>query len=187
MASAPSRGEIILEYLRSGCGAADFLDDFSVVAHRYSGFNLLLGDHRELIHYSNVSGQATRLEPGIHGLSNHLLNTPWPKVERAKDGIGKVLAAAGEKLDRQAIMTVLADRDRPEDSQLPDTGVGLEWERLLGPICIHSPGYGTRSSSLVAITDRGCAEFYERSYRHDQGVHLDGEQSFTLTLEPPPS
>jgi len=179
--AAPSRGEIILTYLRSGLNAAAFLEGFAGGADRYNGFNLLLGDGRDLFHYSNICARATLLEPGIHGLSNHLLNTPWPKVERARQRLGEVLAGGGEP-DHEGVFSLLADRERPADELLPDTGVGLEWERLLGTVFIHSPGYGTRSSSLLTIRDDGQARFLERSFRHDQGVQRDGDRSFRLTL-----
>jgi len=179
--AAPSRGEIIPDYLRSGLDAGAFLEAFTAGAKRYNGFNLLLGDRRNLFHYSNISDRRTLLESGVYGLSNHLLNTPWPKVERARKGLTELLATGGEP-DPEGIFSLLADRQRPVDGLLPDTGVGLEWERLLGTVFIHSPNYGTRSSSLLAIRDDGQARFLERSYRHDQGVRRDGDRSFQLTL-----
>jgi uncharacterized protein with NRDE domain len=179
--SARSRGEIILEYLRSGLTAAAFLREFAVGAREYNGFNLLLADHRTLIHYSNISGAATVIEPGLHALSNHLLDTPWPKVVRSSELLRQALAGH-DAPDRERIFALLADRKRPEDSQLPDTGVGAEWERLLSPIFIHSPGYGTRSSSLVTISDEGLVAFHERTYSHENGVHQAGEQGFRFIL-----
>lgn len=179
--SAPSRGEIILDYLRSHLSAEAFLLQFSERAGRYSGFNLLLGDSEHLLHYSNISGRSTRLCPGVYGLSNHLLDTPWPKVERAKALLVKTLAG-NAAIDREAIFQMLADRTSPEDALLPDTGVGLEWERLLGTICIHSSGYGTRSSSFLAITDDGRIEMCERSYRHDDSFQSAGDTCYQLEL-----
>lgn len=181
MSPAPSRGEIILEYLRSGLQAQLFIEKFSSRASRYNGFNLVLADGEDLVHYSNISDRTTRLTPGMYGLSNHLLDTPWPKVERAKMLLTTTLAVNGPR-DREAFFQLLADRHRPEDALLPDTGIGLEWERLLGTICIHSPTYGTRSSSLLTITDTGRAELCERSYRHDDGFQMVGDRSFQMDL-----
>jgi len=184
MASAPSRGEIILEYLRSGLSAGQYLQELSSRADRYSGFNLLVGDGESLMHFSNINGRSTELVPGIYGLSNHLLNTPWPKVERVKTLFSQALAE-NETIDREAVFALLGDRDCPADELLPDTGVGLEWERLLSTIFIHSPGYGTRSSSLLTVTDAGRAELCERSYCHDGGVRPDGDRCYQTVLAQP--
>lgn len=180
LTSAPSRGGIILDYLRSGLTAADFLKGFEVRAGEYNGFNLLLADNQTLMHYSNISGAGTILKPGIHALSNHLLNTPWPKVVRGRDLLRQVLID-NDGPEREAIFELLADEERPKDGLLPDTGVGVEWERLLSPICIHSPGYGTRSSSLVTIAGDGRVAFDERTYSHDNGVHPAGERRFSFS------
>ena len=180
VASGPSRGEIIPAFLDSGQSAATFLERFMPTGGRYSGFNLILGDGGALYHYSNVSGRATRIEPGLYGLSNHLLDTPWPKVERVKQRFGATLAASAA-LDRQSLFELLTDRSQPDDARLPDTGVGLLWERRLAPIFISSPGYGTRSSSLLMVADDGAVEFGERSYRHGDGqVVVADERWFGL-------
>jgi len=182
MNPSPSRGEIILDYLRSGLAAEAFLEKFSPRAGRYSGFNLLLADSAHLVYYSNINNRSTSLPPGVYGLSNHLLDTPWPKVERAKMLLTGTLAE-NKVIDHEAFFQLLADRTCPEDALLPDTGIGLEWERLLGPICIHSPTYGTRSSSLLTITDTGRAELCERSYRHDDGFRAVGDRSFHVVFQ----
>ena len=180
--TAPSRGEIILEYLRSGLQAEAFLKEFTVRSERFNGFNLLLADNEHLVHYSNISHTRTILNPGIYGLSNQLLDTPWPKVIRAKQLLCDLLAQNGT-IDREPFFHLLTDRTRPDDTQLPNTGIGLEWERLLSPIFIHSPTYGTRSSSLLTITDNGQADFHERSYCHNDGFHISGEQRYRLDVQ----
>lgn len=180
--AAPSRGAIILNYLRSSLTPDEFVRGLAVEADTYNGFNLLLGDGRNLIHYANVSGRMTVLEPGIHGLSNHLLDTPWPKVVRAGDLLRETLAAT-DVPDHEAIFTLLTDREEPDEKLLPETGVSPAWERLLSPIFIHGPTYGTRSSSILAISDDGRVEFHERTYRHDaHGVSRDGDRGFRFTL-----
>lgn len=178
----PSRGEIIIDYLRSETSAVDFLADFAGRGERYSGFNLLLADSGTLAHYSNVSGITTLVAPGIHGLSNHLLNTPWPKVERAKSLLTPLLAG-DRPLARDAVFAALADRQQPADDDLPDTGVDQEWERLLATVFIHGSDCGTRSSSLITIGSTGEAEFCERTYLHHQGGYrLAGEQCLRLSI-----
>lgn len=178
---APSRGGIILEYLRSSLPARDFLmSTLAEKAQGYEGFNLLVGDRHELLYFSNISGEVRSLAPGLYGLSNHLLDTPWPKVVRVKDRFADLLAVDDELCVRE-IFAMLADRTCPDDRELPDTGVGLDWERRLAPICISAPGYGTRSSSLLTIGDDGRAELSERCYHHLPVFHVASEQTFSLT------
>lgn len=179
---APSRGGIILEYLRSSLPARDYLmSTLAEKAQDYEGFNLLLGDGHELLYFSNVSGEVRPLAPGLYGLSNHLLDTPWPKVERVKERFADLLATDDELGDEE-IFAMLADRTCPDDRELPDTGVGMDWERRLAPICISAPGYGTRSSSLLTIRDDGRARFSERCYHHLPALHVASEQTFSLTV-----
>ncbi len=179
---APSRGEILLRYLQSTVTATQFLQGFAEMASRYNGFNLLLADETTLIHYSNITGKTTPLEPGIYGVSNHLLNTPWPKVSRSRELLQRALAE-NDVIDTDTLFSFLRDTTEPEDSLLPETGVGLEWERRLSPIFIHSPSYGTRSSAVITITDNGEADFYERSYCHKDGVKIDGRKHFSFVLK----
>jgi uncharacterized protein with NRDE domain len=180
--SAPSRGQILLDYLRSKRSAFDFLSDFNTPAGEYNGFNLLLLDQHDMLHFSNVTGVTTRLAPGLYGLSNHLLNSPWPKVERGRRMLADTLLADGQP-NSEEIFRLLQDNQFPDDSQLPQTGVGLEWERLLSPIFIQSPGYGTRSSALVTINDAGTAAFHERTYVHTSDVRKTEDRSFSITLD----
>ncbi len=180
--AAPSRGEIVLNYLRAGVPAAEFLADFAEQAPRYSGFNLLVADAEALYHYSNVTGASTRLGPGVYGLSNHLLNTDWPKVRRGRKLLRAALAEGGG-VEPERLFALLADRRRPPDEQLPDTGVGRRWERLLSPLFIHGATYGTRSSSVVTVAASGKVEFYERCFSHDeQGVGELATRKFTFDI-----
>lgn len=160
-ANAPSRGAIVLDFLAAPCSAEEYLDDLVGRAEAYNGFNLIVGDGRGLHYYSNRGAQARRLAPGYYGLSNHLLDTPWPKVSRGKALLKPHLVAG---LDVAGVFAALEDRARPEDAQLPETGVGLDWERLLSSIFIAGETYGTRSSALLTISDRGRIDFWEKTH-----------------------
>lgn len=128
----------------------------------YSGYNLVMGDLDGLYYYSNRSDRMVRLAPGIHGLSNHLLDTPWPKVVRGKQELARVLGCGN--FSSEDIFAILADGRQAPDEQLPDTGVGRDLERLLSSIFIKSERYGTRSSSILLV-DRDCrATFVERNF-----------------------
>ena len=159
---APTRGALVADYLTGMMQPRVYLDAVRQEAARYNGFNLLLGDTKDLFYFGNRAADIQPLEPGLYGLSNHLLDTPWPKVERGK----KALAAAlrNDVVDPETLFAFLADTEQAPDETLPDTGVGLEWERLLSPIFIASPAYGTRVSTVVLVDHLGHATFAERAY-----------------------
>ena len=160
--NAPSRGGLVSSYLCGNQSIDEYLDKISRQAQLYNGYNLIAGDRRELFAYSN-RGEKQKLNPGIYGLSNHLLNTPWPKVSRGKKLLKATLTKKGAELE-DALFAVLADRKIPKDSKLPDTGIGLEWERVLSSIFIASHIYGTRSSTILLIGKNGRVKFVEKVF-----------------------
>jgi len=160
--NAPSRGVLVSSYLCSNQGADDYLEKISRQAQLYNGYNLIVGDRHELFVYSNRGGKQ-KLKPGIYGLSNHLLNTPWPKVSRGKKLLKTALAKKGAQLE-DTLFAALLDRKIPADNKFPDTGIGLEWERVLSSIFIASPVYGTRSSTVLLIAKNGRIKFVEKVF-----------------------
>jgi uncharacterized protein with NRDE domain len=158
---APSRGALVAEGLAGGAPVAERLAWLARHGGAYNGFNLIFSDGRELAVHESVSGNGQVLGPGIYGLSNHLLDTPWPKVVAAKSRLHTALESLP---DTAALLALLRD-DRPApDDALPRTGVSLEWERLLSAAFIRAPGYGTRSSTVI-LTDRaGRVTFQEWSW-----------------------
>lgn len=176
-ADAPSRGDIVLGFLRSTTSAAAHIDERMAGWGAYNGFNLLLSDGDQLWYCSNVDGRSERLEPGLYGLSNRFLDSPWPKVRR-----GKALLAQGiaDGCDSDRLFAILEDRHQPEDAELPDTGVGLTWERLLAPMLIHSPVYGTRSSAVLLLGRDGGGCFSERQWRHGVQAVAGERRDFAL-------
>ncbi|MEA3435836.1 MAG: NRDE family protein, partial [Thermodesulfobacteriota bacterium] len=160
---APSRGLLISDYLTGTKTPKTYLKHIKTIGHRYNGFNLLLGDSNGLYYYSNKMDKIKELKPGLYGLSNHLLDTPWPKVEKGKTGLKKLIA--GEKrINTEDIFSLLADRTFAPDYRLPDTGIDRKWERTLSSMFITSDIYGTRSSSIVLIDRSHEASFTERSF-----------------------
>lgn len=129
----------------------------------YPGYNLIAGDRDGLVYHSNRSGETRALGTGVYGLSNHLLDTPWPKVERSKAGLLRLLERDGAPL-LDGLLDLLADHARPADHELPDTGIGLEWERLLAAAFIASESYGTRSSSVLLLARDGAVIFVEQAF-----------------------
>ena len=160
---APSRGELVSGFLESGTGAREYLERLRRTGEAYNGYNLILGDDADGLYcYSNKTGEATMLSSGIHGLSNHLLDTAWPKVARGKDALARVVAA--NDFTREDLFAILADRTQAPDELLPDTGVGLELERLLSSIFIASERYGTRSSTVLLVDRERRMTLVERSF-----------------------
>ena len=159
---ALSRGKLVSNYIAGKQCADNYLKKIIPQADKYNGFNLILGEGSDLFIFSS-RGEKQKLEPGIYGLSNHLLNTPWPKVSRSKKLLKAALDKKGVELD-EALFAILADRHIPPDNKLPETGIGLEWERLLSPIFIESPSYGTRSSTILLIGKNKRVKFIEKVF-----------------------
>jgi uncharacterized protein with NRDE domain len=162
-AALRSRGQLVSDYLATGIAARAHLERVERDAALYNGFNLIAGDPRELFYFSNREGSARALSPGIYGLSNHLLDTAWPKVTSSKNALQALLTGDGAELV-PSLFALLADRRQAADQALPETGVGLDWERLLSSAFIVSSEYGTRSSTVVLVGRDGRVVFVERSF-----------------------
>ena len=156
-----SRGKLVSDYLTSGMSPEAYLAQIAQHPLQYDGFNLVVGNRTECWYFTNhqdpeLGAQVPRrLAPGLYGLSNHVLNTPWPKVEYAKCALADWLVAEttqASELAAQALSQLLRRRETFADEQLPDTGVGLTWERMLSAPFIISPDYGTRAGTGVVLT-----------------------------------
>ncbi len=156
----PSRGALVHGFLTGDGSPTEFAEETE--RRSYAGFNLLIADQQEMRYLSNRSPQGRSITPGCHGLSNHLLDTPWPKVEEGTAELKALIR--GEHLSTEALLEILSDRTTPPDHALPDTGIGQERERLLGSRFIRSPGYGTRSSTAMTINRNGEVQFMERTF-----------------------
>jgi|AntDeeMetagen192_2_1112575.scaffolds.fasta_scaffold00194_11 uncharacterized protein with NRDE domain len=165
-AAPRSRGQLPLELLsaESMPGAATQIHE---TQKHYGAFNLI-GYDGEAAHC--ISSEATEgfvtLRDGIHGISNHLLDTPWPKLQLGRHWLDEILdgtitppADLHDELIRR-----FGDTAPAPDPELPDTGVGLELERALSPVFIHGSHYGTRATTVVSITHDGAAEVTEKTY-----------------------
>ena len=171
----PSRGEIVYDYLRCQDSALNAMEDLAKKGKNYAGFNVLFGESTNLVYYSNKQGKVKILKPGFYGLSNHLLDTPWPKLTRGKELLMAQMCS-DKSIDSAAITKLLHDENVPADDLLPDTGVGLALEKFLSPLFIDGEEYGTRSSAVVEIAQLGDVIFTETSYIHDSG----GKQTQSL-------
>ena len=177
---APSRGKLATDFLIGKEAPSDYLEVLRRQAGRYNGFNLLVGEKDRISWTSNRSDRMVLLSPGIHGLSNRLLNTPWPKVLRGRELLARALQDH-EGPSSESLFHLLQDRHRPPDEALPSTGVPLEWERVLAPIFIESPDYGTRSSTLIYIDRKDHVMFLDRTF--DSGSDRRESREFEFDLE----
>ena len=164
--NAPSRGDLVRGYLEGNQQPAEFLEQLQESASLYNGYNLLFGTVNDLWYFSNRSSQNGPVAPGIHGLSNALLNDPWPKVNKGRSHFQNLFAHPAS-LDAETVLEALANKTQYPDQSLPDTGVGLERERVLSALFIESPGYGTRASWFLRVSSDGLVDVTERSYLPD--------------------
>jgi uncharacterized protein with NRDE domain len=179
---APSRGLLVSNFLASDERPDEYLSKLSSSASQYNGFNLIAGTPRRLFHFSNRGGEPQEITAGVHGLSNHLLDTPWPKVSRGRNALASVIEGGGS-FSVEDIFKVLADDARAVDEALPETGVGLELERMLSPLFITSPVYGTRSSTVVLFNRHREVIFIERTFTPATGGHEDSRHEFKIRSE----
>jgi uncharacterized protein with NRDE domain len=144
---ARSRGELPVHFLGGSDGAGSYARQVHAARAAWNGFNLVVGDG-ETLWFAGARAEAPReLGPGIYGISNASLDTPWPKVEQGKAAFTDALG----QLDPEGpVLELLADRHHAPDEDLPDTGVGLAWERALSSRFIVGAEYGTRSTTYVA-------------------------------------
>lgn len=176
-AGARSRGHLVADFLRGEQPPDRYAEQ--VEAQDYAGFNLLLGDTGQLIYLSNrAEGGPRSLHPGVYGLSNALLDTPWPKLLDLREGLRGLLNA--ESPPHEQGLNLLMRREPYPDAALPDTGVGLALERMLSPPFICTPVYGTRCSTWLRL-GRAQAEVVERSF--DASGKARGDVYHRIDLE----
>jgi len=163
-----SRGELVKDFLLTGLSPGDW--SATVDPGAYQGFNLIFGD-LDGAHYLSNRDPAPRLfGPGVYGLSNHLLDTPWPKLVRTRERISQCLQS--NIIQVPEMFDALADTCIADDADLPETGVPIEWERRLSPVFISGTDYGTRASTVLMIGADGTACLEERSFA-ESGRPLD--------------
>ena len=158
--TARSRGELVTEFLLGSQSPAAYLAGLAARSADYNGFNLVAGDGESLWYFGSREGTARAIPPGIHGLSNHLLDEPWPKVVRAHRAME---AAIVQDDPAPALFAALADPQGAPDAALPQTGVGIEWERRLASALIVGVDYGTRASTVLVHRASGEVTMEERS------------------------
>ena len=181
---APSRGDIVRNFLESSVPSAAFVAALVSISPQFDGFNFLCGqvngNTRELWFFNSSEHVPRQLEQGLYGLSNASLDTDWPKLTRAKQGLRHALAER-EQAERDArLLRLLRNTTPTSERQLPQTGVPLDWERALGSIFISRDGYGTRASTVLCVKGSD-VNAIEVNYAPDAGVCLSSSFSFEIS------
>ncbi len=184
-----SRGDLTRRFLSGQASCEDYLATIEQEKEHYSGFNLLVGefseDKCELFYLSNRKPGIHKLDAGVYGLSNHLLDSSWPKVDAGKVHLRDTLNTTSEALDyHQSLRCYLENPSLASDDILPKTGVPYEREKALSAAFITLPDYGTRTSTVITISDSKMV-FSEKNYLDttlDQHTDVDDYQVFELTL-----
>ena len=173
-----SRGLIILDYFYSNLNAKNFVHTLQKNQASYYGYNILIGDLENLYYYSNISQTIQKLSAGCFAISNHLLDTPWPKLRSGKQDLEKLLKERAPP-KKDDIFSLLGDREMAPENELPSTGIEKEWERTISARFIVNPDYGTRSSTLFYRDSQGLNNFVERTYT--ENGDLQGEKEFCFS------
>jgi uncharacterized protein with NRDE domain len=174
----PSRGMLAADFLAGTMPPEEYLETLRREEGRYGGFNILFGDNGALFYHTNRGDISVRVAAGIHGLSNGLLDTPWPKVVAAREQLENLVR--NDTAEPEGLFALLADRSAYPDPLLPDTGFGIERERHLSPIFIAGSTYGTRSSTIVLLGRDNRLSYRERTW--DERQEAVGTVSFAIGL-----
>jgi len=156
--TARSRGELVADFLAGDIDPGTYAGQVARRAHEYNAFNLMVGDTATLWYFGSREGPPRPVAPGVHALSNHVLDEPWPKVIRARQAME---AAIRDADPAPRLFEMLSDFTRATDEQLPRTGVALDWERRLSSALITGEDYGTRNSTVVTRGPNGEATLEE--------------------------
>lgn len=167
--NAPSRGDLTTDFIKGTESASAYMTALHEDDRQFNGYNLLVGDGEELYHYSNKEEKVNRLEAGIYGLSNHLLDSPWPKVELGKRLLSELVTG---EVDVDKLLEMLENSQKAPDEELPETGVAIEWERVLSPMFIDTEGYGTYCSTVILWDYENKVDFVEKIHSDQSMQHF---------------
>lgn len=168
LSDAPSRGDLTTNFIKEEKSPKTYLSELHADKRVFNGYNLLIGDVHNLYHYSNKEGKINHLDAGIYGLSNALLDTPWPKVELGKSLLTKLVANQDE-INLDHAFKILQNVERPREEDLPDTGIGHDWEKVLSSMFIDTEAYGTYCSTVLLWDYKNQIDFIEKVHE-DQSI-----------------
>jgi uncharacterized protein with NRDE domain len=175
--AAPSRGHLLLKFLQSEISTEEFNSYLIKNSGNYNGFNLIFGSLNEIYYFSSQTNEGKKLNEGIFGLSNHLLDSPWYKVEIAKNKFEQIIDNS-TSIEKD-ILSLLTDTSLSPDELLPETGLTYELEKLVSSIFIKTETYGTRSSTIIMMHKNGTVTFKERTFL-PTGLFEDADYKFEM-------
>jgi uncharacterized protein with NRDE domain len=161
-ANAASRGQITTNFLNGTDVPEQYLMKLKNSGTHYNGFNLIVGDGNSLYHYNNVNHDIHEIHAGTFGLSNGFFQENWPKIKKGRNALELLIKK--EQFSNQDLLDILGDGQKADDSELPKTGIPLEWERALSPLFISADGYGTRCSTIITSDNKDNTNFLEKTY-----------------------
>ena len=174
-----SRGNLVASYLKENCSPETFLTQLQENRSAYKGFNLLIGSADTLYFYNKEENKVRTIEPGTHSVSNASLNTPWPKVVKARKRLHEYVQQH-HVLEAEDLFSQLHDETPALDAELPDTGVNQKLEKQLSSIFIRTDGYGTRSSTVLLVTHDNEVTFHERTFQAGKQIGTDIQTTFQI-------
>lgn len=173
-----SRGELVSNFLIKNQSVNDYSKDLQATTDQYQKYNLIFGNTDNLYYFTNVTNELKMLTPGIYGLSNHLLNTNWPKVVKGRNLLHECIEDV-EKVDFHCLFQILKDHTISPDYLLPNTGVSIDLERQLSPLFVQTHNYGTVSSTILMLSTLKEVTFIERSFTNTREFT---EENFSFTI-----
>lgn len=173
---AQSRGDLPVNFLLSDQTPKSYATAVHQAGRNYNGFNLLVLEN-ELAHVSNYEEHINMLDPGIYGLSNALLDSPWPKVTKAKRVFSELIQT---DFSLEDLIQMMQDDATASDDQLPETGLDYVREKALSAMCIRTPDYGTCCTTAITIDHDGNVNFMEKSY--PVGDRKEGTVAFNFVI-----
>ncbi len=174
-----SRGKLVLNFLTSSNSIEQYVQVLNNEADKYLGYNILIGNPDQIIYFSNYDKSPKTIKKGLFGMSNALLDTPWPKLNKAKMLLKE--SVTKEYIDKKHLFSLLHDDTEAPDNQLPNTGIPYKWEKAISPLFIKTNTYGTRSSSILLIDYFGNINFTERRFIHTTGEILE-ENTYSIPI-----
>ena len=172
-----SRGNLTRDFLIGDMDPLMYLEDIQNKREDYDPFNLVVGTKDELYFYSNIENKIQMIDPGVYGLSNAFLDTPWYKVKKAKN---RFIGLLEKEFSVDQLFDILSDTEKPPIDKLPDTGVSLEWEKTLSSICIDTPEYGTQFKTVMLVDNKKEVRFHEKIY-DNKGKWNDNGSIFSIS------
>ncbi len=180
ISGAESRGLLALDYLSGTMPPMQYVNDLCHSSKVYNGYNLIAGDSSALWYFSNRLTKPRQLTPGLYGLSNHLLDTPWPKVLLGHGFVKQALRSFNGPADEDRLILnlfeIMQNEEKPPDDQLPRTGLSIDKERQLSSVFIRTENYGTRATTVILWHKSGRVRFIERNHQTNY------EQAFVFEI-----